>query len=343
MKNELVQLCLDASKGRIDMTNYSKGDTSEAIRQGFVDLMGTDKPDYRTFRNHKPEVFQILEEVLDQVIYDSILQTPFFNQFVEYRDLNLGDTNEFYVKDRTMLTISEIADGHLNLRRQKLDIGSSFGVKTKTYGAKVYADFLRFVSGRVDWNDLVSKIDQAMRLKMANDIYTNFVGALSYLPSTFNQSGTFDPIQLSNLIQHVQAENGWAPVVIAGTRNSLKKINGAYNGISGFFVNSDMSNQINQQGYLAQFEGIPMLEIPQVHEVNSYTFKLDADLPATSGRIYILPANEKPIKVVREGQSIIVDSTQTGMNMDMSMEHTFVTKLGIATIFNVMYGAYTIS
>src|SRR5437763_120099 len=107
MKNELVQLCLDASKGKL--TNYSNGDTSEAIRQGFIELMGTDKPDYRTFRNNKPQVFEILEVILDQVIYDSILQTPFFNQFVEYRDLNLGDTNQFYVKDRIMLTLIQIA------------------------------------------------------------------------------------------------------------------------------------------------------------------------------------------------------------------------------------------
>jgi hypothetical protein len=337
-KLALIKLCVDAYKN--PTINFSSGtitqaQAGEAIRAQFVELMGTDKPDYRTFRNHAPKIFEIVEVVLDQLITNgSITSSPFFEQFVEYRDTNLGDSVDFYVEDRTMLTISEIADGHLNLRRQKLDIGDSFTVKTKVYGAKVYGDFLRFITGRLDWAGLVRKIDEAMRLKMAEDIYTNFMGAAAYLPAEFKQTGTFTDAKISDLVAKVRTANGYAPVVIAGTLNALKKINGAYTSQS-FLVSQEMANQINQKGILNVYQGVPLLEIPQVFIPNTFTFKLDDD------QLFVLPANSKPIKVVREGQSIIKEVSEG--NMDMSMEHTFITRYGIATIFNVAYGVYDLS
>lgn len=69
MSKELVQLCIDAQRGVV--TEFSSKDTSEVIRKAFVDLIGTDKPDHRQFRKHAPELFEIMEIVLDEVVVDS--------------------------------------------------------------------------------------------------------------------------------------------------------------------------------------------------------------------------------------------------------------------------------
>lgn len=330
----LKKLMLDYKTGA-SMGNFSKSQSSEAIRKEFVELLGTSTPDYKTFRNNKNGVFQIMEEVLDVLITDGILGSQFFEQFVEYRDLNLGDKNEFYVEDKSMLTIAEVTGGTLNLRRQKLDVGEKFSVTTKWYGAKVYADFLRFVAGRIDFDALISKIDLAMRTQMAESIYASFVSASSYLPAVFKQTGSFDGDKVSNIVQHVQASAGGAPVVIAGTRNALRKITASYNTTGTFLVSEAMKDQINSQGLLNTWEGIPLLEIPQVHTANTFDFAFD------DKKLFVLPANVKPIKVVREGDSII-DERREG-NMDMSMEYTFLTRYGIGVIFNVYYGEYTLS
>lgn len=332
----LKKLMLDYKKGNLGQ--FSKSQASEAIRKEFVELMGTDKPDYKTFRNHKSGVFQILEEVLDVMITDGLVNSNFFEQFVEYRDLNLGDKNEFYVEDKSMLTIARVAGGHLNLRRQKLNIGESFSVKTEWFGAKVYADFLRFIAGRVEFDKLVSKIDEAMRHKMAESIYSAFMASGQYLPAEFTHSGDFDATEMNKIIQHIQATNNQAPVVIAGTRNALRAIQGSFNNTAGntFLVSEAMKEQIQNQGLIQTWEGIPLLEIPQVHIPNTFDFMLD------DKKLMILPANVKPVKVVREGESIIKE-TEAMENMDMSVEYTFLTKYGIATVFNVMYGMYTLS
>lgn len=333
MNNDLVKACILAVQNK-NVLNFSASTASEAIRKEFIEIMGTDKPDYRTFKNNESHVFQVLEVVLDRLIVDGITETEFFKQFVEYRDLNLGDTNEFYVEDRSMLAISEVADGHLNLRRQKLNVGETFTVKTKVFGAKVYGDFLRFISGRLDWADLVQKIDESVRLKLATEIYTSFMGAAQYLPTEFKQSGTFDGDKMAKLIQYVSTANNYAPVVIAGTRAALKKIGNGYTG-SSFLVSEDMKNQLNQNGILNVYDGVQLVEIPQVFLPNTFEFAID------DTQLFVLPANTRPIKVVREGQSIIKEVNEG--NMDMSLEHTFLTRWGIVAVFANAYGAYDLS
>jgi hypothetical protein len=333
-KAALIKLAIDTVKGNV--LNFSAHQASESIRKEFVELMGTDKPDFRTFRKFKNEIFEIMEVALDNLITSGVTQSPFFEQFVEYRDLNLGDKNEFYVEDRSVLTISKIAGGHYDLRRQKLNIGDSFSVTTSWYGAKVYTDFLRFLAGRVDWAGLVRKIDEAMRLQMYTDIMNAFIGATTYLPAEFKKTGSFTDVNLDDLVQHVSVANNYAPLVVAGTRNALKKINGAYSSQS-FLVSENMKDQINQSGLLNVYNGIPLLELQQVHLPNTFTFALD------DTKLFVLPSNSKPVKVVREGQSIIQENSDGSKNMDQSMEYTFQTMYGLAVQFNNAYGVYTLS
>lgn len=322
------------------VTNYSTFQAEEALRAEFKKLLGTDKPTVRDVRLHDRELFAIMEEVLD-VALEGVTETAFFNQFVEYRNINRGDSKEFYVEDRTMLTVSEIADGHLSLRRQRLNTGDSFTVKTKVFGASVYADFIEYITGRVDFAFLISKIEEAFRLKIAEDIYTAFLGASAYLPAEFKKTGSFVKAELDELIAKVRVANKYAPVVIAGTKNALNKINdGTYGGSSNFLLSDRMKDDLNRQGIVDMWYGTPMLEIPQVFIRETFDFKLD------DTKILILPANVKPIKFVWGGEGFIRQTSGGGngdnmpSNRDMSMEYVYTTLYGIATIFNTAYGAW---
>lgn len=332
MSKELVQLCIDTYRGVV--ANYSSKDSSEVIRKAFVDIMGTDKPDHRQFREHKNEIFAILEVVLDEIIDEGWENNTFFNQFVEYRNLNLGDTNEFYVEDKSMLVISKLAQGHWDLRRQKLNIGDSFTVKTDVYGASVYTDFLRFLAGRIDWGKLVNKIQEAYNFKTASEIYTSFLGTASYLPAQFKHTGTFSEDDMMDIVDHVQASSNYAPIIIAGTKKALKQINAGYTGVNSFLLSENMKDQLNKTGVIDTWNGIPLLEIPQVHAPNTLDFMLD------DKKLMILPANTKPIKFVREGKSMIKEISDGTTNLDMSMEYTFLTQQGISCVFDTSYGIY---
>lgn len=330
MNNDLVKLCIDTYRGVVS-SSYSKEQANETIRKAFIDILGTDKPDYRTFRKHKNEIFEIIEITLDQSISSGFANNNFFDQFVEYRDLNLGDTNTFYVEDKSLLTVSKYAGGHHDLIRQRLDGGSEFTVQTSAYGIKIYDYFVRLLAGRIDWVAFVNKVQASLDNFIAQAIYSSFMGSLSYLPAQFKSTGTFSKDALLTVCDHVQAANNNAEIMLVGTRTALSKMVGSFD--SGWSDN--MKDERNTLGYVRYYEGIKTLVLPQVHIANTFDFALDND------KVLVLPSNVKPIKIVREGQTIIDESTDGKKNKDGSIEYEVQFRLGISTIFNVLYG-YTV-
>ena len=336
MNTELLNLCVDTCKGV--QTNFTSNQANNTIRQEFVNIFGTDKPTFKHFRDTSKVAmaFEVLEETIDILISEGFSNNPFFDQFVEYRDIELGDKNEFYVEDKSVLAISEVSGSHWDLRRQKLNVGESFSVKTRWYGASVYTDFLRMMAGRVDFTTLVAKIQTALKEKMATDIYAQFMGTMEYLPAEFKHTGSFVASEAIKVIEHVQAANGYAPVVIAGTKQALRKLTGSYTQTNSFLVSDNMKESINRTGILTEWNGYALLEIPQVHKVGTFDFAINEN------RLMFLPANCRPIKVVREGQSMINQTSGGTENMDMSVEYTYLTNYGIATVFNTYFGMYEV-
>lgn len=53
---------------------------------------------YPSFRP-TPRAFFIIEDVIDEVLTDKFKNNEFFNKFVDYKDLSLGNAKEFYVRN----------------------------------------------------------------------------------------------------------------------------------------------------------------------------------------------------------------------------------------------------
>ncbi len=334
MSKELVKLCIDTARGNV--SNYSVKEGNEVIRQAFVDLMGTSTPSYRQFRENKNAIFAIIEETLEVLVNEGLENNPFFQEFVEYKDVAFGDKNEFYVEDQSVLVVSEVARGTNSLRRQKLDIGDSFSVKTRPMAVKIYADLHRVLAGRLDWVDFVRKVEEAFKIQMAEEMYTKFMNAGTYLPPAFTHTGSFSEDEMERIIQNVQASNNATPV-IAGTRNALRQIIGSYSGGNSFLVSDKMKDEINTRGVIQTWNGVPLLEIPQIFKRNTFDFAID------DKKLLVLPANTKPVKVVREGEPIIIEEGTGTVNKDMSLEYSLIMEYGVDIIFGSLFGSYTLS
>jgi hypothetical protein len=302
------------------------------IRKAFFDMLGPDKQVARQFRRHKVEIFEIIEEVLEQTITDGLIGNPFFDQFVEYRDLNLGDTNEFYVEDRSVLTVARHSGNHWDIRRQKLNIGDAFTVQTEAFAAAIYTDFKRFLAGRIDWDAFIIKVGQAFANQLNSRIYTEFMATMTYLPAEFKSTGTYADATLLGIAEHVQAANLGSEIIIAGTRTALAKLNA-----DTAFLSDNMKNEMNKNGIVGFWKGYKLLSIPQNHVANTFNFQIAND------RLMVLPSNVKPIKVVKEGTPLIKEVSDGLTNRDMSMEYNFISQYGVACVFNTLYGQYQYS
>lgn len=334
-KQELIKACVDSIKNPTQVANFSNGaDVDAKIRAQFHKIMGTDKPTRKHIRKHGTEIFEILEEVLTETYLKGVQEDEFFMQFAEIRNLALGDSQEFYIEDDAVLYVSEHAGTHWNISRQKLEGGDSFTIKTKYFAAAVYGDFQMFATGRLSFGRLVAKVAEAIQNKVYEEVAASFAVGSAQLPTEFRQQGSYTEAQLIKIYQHVGAATGSQPIVL-GTQAALAKVTA---GQDAQWASNEMKNELNNTGRFGKFKGMTLVQLPQVHKVNTFEFAYDDD------QLLILPTNtDRFIKIVFEGDDMIKEVTDPNVNNDMSVEHKFITNFGVNTVFSSVFGIYTLA
>ncbi len=325
----LVKMAKDVYKNKFSHEKYSNNDACETLRQAFIDLNGgSTKVDFKTLRRNGAQMFEILEEILQNTVLEGLPEDNFFEQFVEYKNLALGDQNSFYVPDKTMLVISEISDGRASLRRQRMDVGTNTSITTSWKGIQIYEHLSRLLSGRVDFNEMLVALEKAFKLKINDDVYTAFTGAFASLPTGFTTSGSFDEDSMIDIIEHVEAATG-KQALLAGTRKALRKVTTAT-------VSDSAKEDVYKMGYYGNFNGTPMMRIKQVHTVGTYTFKL------SENDIYVVTTDEKPVKFVTEGEVRIINGDALA-NQDLTQDYFCANQYGTGVVITDLFGKYEIS
>jgi len=319
--HELTKLAVDIAKNNI--TKYSKSDASEVLRQELIELNGgSDKITPKSFRAN-PQLFAVLEEALDILVVSGL--TDQFDDFVEVVTLDWGDTKVFTVEENRLFDVALVSDGNLDIRRERLDKGS-VSVRTKTYAVGVYEELHRLLAGKVDWPALIDRVSASYNNKIKTEVYNAIYNSYPNLNSVFQFSGGWEPTELTDMVQHVEASTG-AQAMILGTKSALSRITNAE-------LSDSMIEQRNQMGYLGMYMGTPMVEIRQAHRPNSYNWAIDNNF------LIVAPQMENRfVKVILEGDSIIEETTENTRN-DMQRDYKFIKKAGFAVISSSNYGIY---
>jgi len=332
--NELVQLGLDLYYGKTD--KFSAEDANDAFRKSILEICGG-KADYKALSNPmiRHNVFNLITETIDQIIPRTLEGQ--FDQFVETKNLNWGDSQVFEVSDPSLFKVATIANGTTNVRMQRLDKGS-LTVPTKMRFVKIYEEFYRFISGRINWVEMVNRVAASFALQIKSDIYTGIYASYSALSATYGVTGTFSVSAFNTMVAHVQAAANTPGVVAFGTKLALAKVTPsagftAYPGL----MNQEMMGQVNMQGYLGNLQGTPLVELANAHVAGTDNFVIDDSF------ILIVPMNsEKIVKLVFEGESIITDNA-FDQNADMSKEYGFGKQYGLGILSASKYGFYKLS
>jgi hypothetical protein len=328
MKNEIVALALDLHKGSLG--KYSKEDAEQKLREAFIKIAGNEegKVDYRTFRKNKIEIFEILEEVLDIQIKEGIENQ--FQEFTEIKDLAWGDTNEFQIPNKDLFQISVVADGTGNIRRQRTKDYTTLSLPVKTYAVKIYEDFHRFLAGRINWSEMISRIAKSFEVKLKNDIYNLIYNAYNTLSAPYQYSGSLTVDSLLDMALHVEAKSG-QDVIIMGTKKALSKVTPAQ-------VSDNMKDKFNNTGYYGVVSGVEMFEVKQSHAIGTDTFVINDNF------FLIVPKDsDKFVKLVNEGHALIREYDEN-KSADMTMEYEFIKKFGLGILAGTStFGLYRFS
>lgn len=333
---ELSKICVDYIRNPKSVLNFSEGEDFDiTLRNAFYDLLGTTEITKKMLKRNtnKELVFEVLTEVITENFLKSVEQDEFFTQFVEYKNIELGDTNEFYVEDDGILTVSEHSGNHWNIRRQKLEGGTRFPVATKAYSIGVYADFYAFLTGRVSFEKLIAKTSQALRLKFYEEIAASFASGAAQLPAQFQASGVYSEQDLIELHDHVQASSGSNPIIF-GTKSALAKIT---SGLAVEWYSNEMKNERNSTGRIGTYLGMTLVELPVVHKAGTFDFAYD------NNQLLVLPNNnDRFIKFVWEGDEEIKQTENQRENNDMNHEYLYITRFGTSVVFSSLFGLYNL-
>ena len=304
----LVKLGIDAVN-RIPVTDFSEGDRNEAMRGKFLEIMGTEKFDPMAYDAHKYEVFQVIKEVIQQTIADGEgAMSAFYNQFVEERNIAWGDSQTFEIENDAYLTVGKVSGNNWDLDRQRVDKGASIPVATDAYYVKVFEYFKRFMTGRMSFEDLVGKVDVAIKKFKDDAVAEAFVSATKGLPSKFVYTGAYNQTEIQRVLDYVSGANDGEVITLVGTKGALNKLQGITVGN----LSDAQKAEYNSKGFVREWNGYVCAELPTVLKANSIE-----EFAFNNTDIYVLPSNVKPVKVVNEG-SVLVQETDEKMNKDMT-------------------------
>lgn len=330
------QLLTDTARGT---QAVSKEEANAKIVEVFQNVLGIDKNSKpgeirKALRRNQALVFDIIEETVQNLLVSGWGSDPFFQRYVDQRNLALGDKNEFYSEDESILSVMRVAGNHHDIIRQRLGAGKVQSISTYWCAVKVYAEFERVLTGAEEFATFVNKMYEAYDRYVKNTLYDAMVGYANSLTGQFKKTGSLNADNLNALCDLVSTATGY-PVMIMGTRTALSKVTALQNAS---YISDVMKDEHRRTGLLGMWEGKELVQIPQVFEKNKIgSYKIDNTL------LWIMPMTDvKFIKLVNEGDTQLRAITDKDTLMDETYEQEIQTKLGVAVMLNSAFGVWDI-
>lgn len=328
----------------------SKAEANEKIQQFSREILcigknPTKKEMRRALRDHGNELFDIIIDVIDEVISIGWGNEPWFEFLVEYKNIAYGDEQDFQVDSPSVLVISKQGESHHDHILQRILPGQPISIPTARYGAKVGADINRFMAGQEDWAALVDAISTSFVKKIQELASAQIVALKSQLPTNVKGTGTLNSTNkpaFDKVISKVQGANDGAEVVIMGTKVALKKITAIADVNWGA---KDQRDAMMNTGTIGIYEGVRLVEIPQRYSDKSLA---DASAMISDTELLIVPVgyDAKPIKFVDEGDTEITSVEEKGEangRWDDIMTYEVQRRMGAGVVVGRLIGDWTLS
>jgi len=316
-----------ASKGM--STKFSQDALEATLRAEIVKVFGKENPSLIEVKRNPNSgaFFEVMEEFIGNAGTAALqLAIP----FAEFKSIGWGDENRFEIENADLFDVITLAKGNANIRRQRLENGY-MSIPTEAKGIKIFENFKRFLSGRVNWVAMVQKVTASYVKHVQELVYTAFYASTpvnSNAKFNVNEAGALDKDNVYEMVEHVQAENQNSDVIIMGTRLALKAL-------TPVIVTEEANKQMHELGYYKTAEGYSLVVVDQMHVANTYEFLL------SNKQFMVIPADLGGlVKIMEEGTPLIID-TPIGKNADMSVEHMFYREVGVGIVTGRAYGKYT--
>jgi len=319
---ELAKATYNRNDSIVDDIVYTSAEKNEALRNAFKELVPDGKNRYKSFRKNKNEIFELVEENVDEILPKRVDDA--YGGFVEYQILDQGQKPKFKTKKgkRGLLNfITKVGLGGV-IERTRLDV-DYINMTMEAFGGAVYVEFERFLDGVVDWTDLINAIVDGIMEKINLQIQTTLIASFTGLSANMKvQANAFVPSQMGQLITNVQSYGD--NVVIFCTPTFA----GTIEETPGFVSDMDRTER-REFGRIGKFRGASVIVLPNAFADDTNTSKVLSDQYA----IIVATNESKIVKVAFEGETIVRETE----NADMSIDFESYKKFGITIVYSNWY------
>lgn len=347
-ENDIKSLLKDSARNEFQ-EGVTKTEANDTIRSAMLKLFEIEESDVqnkklfrRAMKHHMDDFYEVIEDVVDDMLVQGWSEDPFFMQFVDTKNLADGDRNDFYTEEDVILSVAKVSGSNHDIMLQRLAEGQSYSVLTSTYAAAVGTDIRLFLSGRKDWSELVNAVYKAFDKKIKDTVYAEVMNVGDKLPvsSMFNKAMAISKEtkgQLDQLLEDVSAANDNAEVVIMGTSSALRQLD---NLVDVNWISSKAKNDKYETGRLGYYEGTALVEIPQrLARKGSGLERMIA-----TDKMLVMPVTmDKFIKFVNAGDAQITEVTEAGERQDDMMSFEYQQSFGVAAIIGKYFGMVKIT
>lgn len=297
-------------------TNYSYQDLNDTLRKELNEFVG----DYRHFREHKYEVYSLIERAVDDVLPRKVQEN--YQMFAEVQTVPQGDRVLFRRKLSGARTRAKQFVTRVGLAGVyevwKLGGEESFEVPTSAIGTAVQIPLEEFLDGRVDWAEMISIVMEGMDELIYHEIGAALRASINQLPTNnVVVSNDFDETEFDRLLYIADA---YGPSTIYCTMEFAAKMIPH----DTWRYTEAMKAELWQNGRLANYKGRNVVIMP-----NGIEDETNSRKTVDASWCWIMPGgNAKPVKVVFEGDTL----TREEENHDWSRDVHIYKKVGVAAL-----------
>jgi hypothetical protein len=268
------------------------------------------------YRENKNTLFALIEQTLNEVMPKNVLET--YGMFADVQTVPQGDTIVFTRKIGDMRAKQFITRVALAGRYEAFELAEEkFEIKTTAYGGAARIGIEEFLDGRVQWQDYLSIINEGMSEAVYKEIAKALIAAIAMFPATNRVAyNGFNETQFDRLLATIAVYG--SPVIYCTLEAAMTLIPNQQ------WVSENMKDERWARGYFTSYKGHPVVVLPQ-----SFTDETNAAKVIHPSYIYVFPVNnQKPVKVVFEGQTLVKEFE----NRDWSTELQTYQKFGIGLL-----------
>ena len=331
---KVFDLTNDLARGdfslHVDKDKVTRADLENHLRDKINNDILKGATLYQAYRRNNIALFEIIEEVVNITISNDLINIPFIDNFVEFKNRALGDKTAWYSEGNTYLSVVSFAGNHWDTNRESLDAGEEFTLPKEWVYIHVYDELERFLLNITSLERLTDVIYKSFNKYIKERLYMQFQNVMTTVPTEFSASGN-SVEAVGNLCDLVQAAGGYSNLTIAGTKAALRKL--ADTVPDKYFADSQREARANT-GVIGEWEGNRLMVIPQVIKPGTFDLALDNDT------IFILGGDVKPIKLEWIGDTRTQEVRDGRINNDMTMELQVQTCFGICMMLPAAFGMF---